>query len=552
MIVFTAHGQPKISGKISGGFQAPTSTDEQGRRHLLTGSSAESRGGNVYEIIEPRVTSFNADDSAEMFIEAPRCLYEMKENSASSDSSLSVRTADGRFAIRGVGWHWEPSAANLSISNEVVALVQKSALATNLTANAGTNIPVRITASEFRQQGEKASFLGNVLVQDGKDTLRCDRLDLVFVKPGGLQVIDALNNVELIQESARITSGRAVYDLKLNEIRISQQPRWYAEQRAGSADLLVLNRHEKTLVAEGAVYMRLPLTNLTASAGGAVTNRALEVFSKKFRFEEATSNRLARALYQDEVKVIHPEATIFADEINVRFNATNRIEGISAQGSVRVQSQESQAFGDHAEYDLLAEKIALSGNPHWRLEENTGRSDLLVFFPKTKEIHALQHVEMILPGQSVGSLFAVNVRTNQQTGTNMPMTIRSETFSRGTNVAVFHGNVEISDARGRMSCQMVTIVSAGTNQVQRVIAEDGVRIEQPGLIATGSRAEYDVATGLVHLTGEPQLMSDDKSLRAEAFVIDRNKNTFSVSPGKYRIEMQMKPKQQARALTARP
>lgn len=531
--------QPKISGKISGGFQAPTSTDDRGRRHVLKGDTAEPRGDNLYELTEPRVISYNEDDSAEMFIEAPRCFYHLRENSAYSDSSLSVRTADGRFSIQGVGWNWSPEAAVLVISNEVVAMVQKAALATNLSGKIGaTNMPVIITSQRFLQAGEKASFEGNVVVHDGPDRLRCARLEIVFVKPEGLQTIEAIGNVELVQQNATVQSGRAVYDLKKGEVRITEEPQWSSEQREGSAKLLVLNRLANTLMAEGEVFMKFPLTNVTSTAkGAAATNTFLEVNSDYFRFEEATSNRLASALYRGAVKVVHPEATITSREITVGFNETNRIQSIVAVDEVAVRSGENQAFGQRAEYDLRSEKISLKGNPHWKLEDSTGKSELLVFYPRTKEVHAIQNVEMIVPGRSVGTLFSVNVKTNQAVGTNEPMTIHSDTFSRGTNVAVFHGDVEVSDARGKMSSELVTIVSAGTNQVQRVIAEGGVRMEQPRLLATGRRAEYNVDSGLVHLTGEPLLVSEGRTLRAESFVIDRNKNTFSVSRGKFRIEM---------------
>ena len=532
--------QPKVSGKISGGFQAPTSTDERGRRHVLKGNTAEPRGDNLYELTEPRVTSFNADDTPEMFIEAPRCFYQMRGNDAYSDSTLSVRTADGRFAIEGLGWRWQPDSAELTISNQVVALVQKSALATNLTSNTGTNAPVRITAVSFRQSGEKASFIGDVHVKDGSDTLKCKQLDIVFVKPDGLQTIEAIENVQLERENARVQSGRAVYDFKKNEIRITEAPRWSSEQREGSAKILILNRTENTLVADGDVYMRLPLTNVATAATGTVgTNRFLDVHSDHFRFEERTSNRLARAMYRGNVSVAHPEATISSSELTVSFNATNRIERIEAEEKVRVQNGASLAFGERAEYDLQTEKIVLSGSPHWKVEESTGKSELLMFYPKTQELLALHNVEMIVPGRSVGTLFAVNVKTNQAAGTNAPMTIRADSFSRGTNVAVFSENVQISDDRGQMMCQLVTVVTGGTNQLERIIAEGGVRLEQPGMVATGSRAEYNVATGLVHLTGSPELMSEGRSLRADAFIINRNENTFSVSPGKFRIQMPM-------------
>ncbi|HEX7861812.1 MAG TPA: LptA/OstA family protein [Verrucomicrobiae bacterium] len=555
VFIATTFGQPKVTGRISGGFQAPTSTDERGRRHVLKGESAEPRGNDLYELTQPRVTSFNADDTPEMFIEAPRCFYEMRANTAYSDSTLSVRTADGRFSIQGVGWGWNPDSMQLTISNQVVAFVQKAALATNLVAGSGTNAPVKITSKGFEQVGEKAAFIGNVVVEDGPDRLTCDRLEITFVKPDGLQTIDAIGSVVLVQKQATVRSGRAIYSLKNDEVRITEAPRWVSEQREGSAKLLVLNRAENALIAEGEVYMKFPITNVveTSSGRSVATNRFLEVFSEMFRFEDATSNRLASAFYRGGVRVVHPEAAISSRELTVGFNATNRIQRIVAVDEVKVESGGNQAFGKQAEYDLQAEKISLIGDPNWKLEESTGSSDVLVFYPRTKEVLALQNVHMTIPGQSVGTLFSVNVKTNtpvrtQPVGTNTtPMTIRADTFSRGTNVAVFNGNVEISDDRGKMSCPMITIVSAGTNDVQRVIAEGGVRIEQPDMVATGARAEYNVETGLVHLTGAPLLVSEGRTLRADAFIIDRNKNTFSVSPGKFRIEVPMTESQKLKA-----
>src|SRR5262245_18937465 len=70
--------QPAFSGKVSGGFQAPTSTDTEGRRHVVRGKDMESRGNNLLELTEPRVTRYNPDDTPDMFIESARCFYNTK------------------------------------------------------------------------------------------------------------------------------------------------------------------------------------------------------------------------------------------------------------------------------------------------------------------------------------------------------------------------------------------------------------------------------------------------------------------------------------------
>jgi lipopolysaccharide transport protein LptA len=560
VFVLTAHGQPRISGRISEGFQAPTSMDDQGRRHVLKGNTAEPRGKDLYELTEPRVISYNAQDEPEMFIESARCFYEMKQNFAYSDATLSVRTGDGKFGIEGVGWRWNPEAGNLVISNKVIALVQKAALASNVpggiaarTAKSETNAPVRITANSFVQEGETASFVDNVLVQDGPDTLRCDRLNLQFVKPGGVQVIEAVGNFVLNQVSQEgqgaggVRSGRASYNLKENLIRITEKPEWESEGRSGVADSFVFDRNEGKIFADGNVFMKLPLTNVTDAAEvaatpdrGQDTNRFLQIHSDKFRFEEATSNRFANAFYEGQVRVVYTDATIAANSIEVGFNASNRVERVVANDDVMIDSRGNKAFGKRAEYELAEDKIVLTGDPRWELERASGRSETLIFYPKTKEVLALKEVEMVLAGQSLGGMFGVNVKTNQEPAATTPLVVRAETFSRGTNVAVFHKNVSVTDARGRMSCEILTLGIGASNQVERVLVENSVRIEQQGFTATGERGDYNAATGLVHLTGNPQLIGEDKTLRAEGFIIDRNANTFSVVPGRYRIEMKIK------------
>src|SRR5687768_13770279 len=92
-------GQPTFTGKVTGGFQAPTSTDSDGRRHVIRGKDMESRPNGVFELTEPRVTRYNPDDTPDMLIESGHCIYETKAGVAFSRTNLLVRTADSRFSL---------------------------------------------------------------------------------------------------------------------------------------------------------------------------------------------------------------------------------------------------------------------------------------------------------------------------------------------------------------------------------------------------------------------------------------------------------------------
>jgi lipopolysaccharide transport protein LptA len=542
--------QPALTGRISGGFQAPTSTDTQGRRHVLKGTNAEPRGDNIFLITEPRVTSYNADDTPDMFIESPRCLYDMKSNLASSDSRLSVRTADGRFAIEGIGWRWDPGAALLSISNQVAALVQESSLSgLSTNAAAATNKPIHITSTRFLRDADSASFLEQVLVRDATNTLTCDRLNLELGK-GGVQKIEALQNVHLDQGDTKVISGSATYDLKENIIRITKQPKWALQSREGSAELLIVNRSNNTFFAEGKVYMKLPVTNVVAQTltNAPSTNQFVEITSDKFTYQNAMSNRPALAIYTDHVRILRNDASIECDRLIANFDASNRVTHVKAEQNVSITDGPNKAFGNEGNYDFATEKVTLTGHPHWTMGDKTGHSDTMIFLTKTQELLALGHVELVLPGESVSGVFQFSPSSNRVAQTNGPMTIQAKSLSHAENVAVFQGGVQASDSRGTIDCELLTVVTGASNQVQRIIADKGVSIKQQDLAALGEKAEYNAQTGLLRLTGKPELIMPDKTLRADEFIIDRRKNTFSVSPGKYVMRVQARRNEKGKGL----
>src|SRR5690606_6884699 len=123
---------------------------------------------------------------------------------------------------------------------------------------------------------------------------------------------------------------------------------------------------------------------------------------------------------------------------------------------VEIITKGNTAFGRKAVYDLAEEKIVLSGEPHWVVDDKPGRSDLLVFYPKTEELLALGHVEMSIPSTaqvqllSPGPALTADSATNSAPakGTNAPIQIYSRTFSHQGEIAVFNEQVRVVDDRG--------------------------------------------------------------------------------------------------------
>jgi len=559
------YAQPKFSGKISGGFQAPAARDNEGRRHLLKGTDAQPLGNKLFEITAPKVTSFGASNNVEMMIEAPKCIYDSGSNVAYSDSELSFKTTDRRFSIQGKGWRWDPSVSHLTISNQVVAFVQKAALGNIGEPATRTNLPVKVVSESFSYDGAAATFSGNVRVTDSGDTLTCGQLIVDFQNPEGVQRIEASDKVYLAQADTEVRSGHALYNVRENIIRLSENPVWKAGAREGSSDLLLLNRSNNTFVAEGNVYMKLPFTNvvssnITASANAAATNRFLEIHAANFEFTNASTNGPAsHAIYRDNVRAKYLETELRCAELNVYFVTNNQLGRIVAQGDVQIISAENKAFGNEATYDVATDRVNLAGNPHWESGEHgerKGSSKTVVLYGKSREIFAFGSVEMTMPSSGPASLELFQGKTNQpalpatQTTvaqTNAPTLVRiqSDVFSHGGNVSVFQDHVRVQDGQGSLECQLVTVFTGASNQVQRIVAEKKVQISQGEIVARGEKASYELSRGMIYLTGNPEITSEGRSVEAEAFIINRNKNTFAVLPGKYRIKFPAKTKERA-------
>jgi lipopolysaccharide transport protein LptA len=87
-------------------------------------------------------------------------------------------------------------------------------------------------------------------------------------------------------------------------------------------------------------------------------------------------------------------------------------------------------------------------------------------------------------------------------------------FDQGRR-ARYHGNVVLRAEKttlvaDRMDVEFGEGASTGGAQVERAVAQGGVRVEQPLRRATGERAEYFAADGRIELTGGPPALYDEE------------------------------------------
>lgn len=563
--------QPAISGRVKN-FSAPAQ-DNEGKRSLIKGSEARSLGNDLYEITSVVVTNYDALDRVEMSIESPKCTYSAQTKVANSASALSVKGGEDKFSIKGEGWMWEPNKTLLTISNKVEATIRKTAILTNQPVNpapqtistnrsAHTNTTVKVTSDFFTHHGDLVTFTGNVLVEDGPDTVRCQQL-IVHMQEGGggAEEIEALRDVVLTQQETQATSGRALYAVKENLIRLTESPQWRSGNREGSSGLLLINRTNNTFHAEERVYMKLPNTNSGAKPKSVAnaskssppkspatqTNQFIEIYSDQFDYLDPGKEASAgTAFYRGNVRVLQPNGEIRCKFLTVLFSPKdNHLLQAVADDGVEIASEANHATGAKAIYEFVNEKITISGKPQWDLDERKGSSDYMIYYPRTQELLALQNVHLTIPGSSMGDIKSFGPRTNapppSTSSTNAPMEVFSDLLSRQGNVSVFRDRVRVVDSQGELTCAMLTVLSGASNQVQQIVADKNVTIKQQEMVATGDKAIYAMTNATVQLFGHPKITTPERTVIADSFVINRQTGTFSIR-GKYRIEMKIEKK----------
>jgi lipopolysaccharide transport protein LptA len=147
-------------------------------------------------------------------------------------------------------------------------------------------------------------------------------------------------------------------------------------------------------------------------------------------------------------------------------------------------------------------------------------------------VRALNKVRMEIPVAGATNMFlggAGSTNRAKATGTNI-LVVTADYFTNKDNVATFAGNVRAAEPRGQIDANQVELHLNSTNRVQRVIAEGDVIITEQRIQGIGQKADYDVTTGVIRLTGTPRVLSEESETIAREFVVDLVKHTREPLP----------------------
>jgi lipopolysaccharide export system protein LptA len=379
--------------------------------------------GSQTVLYDVKVQRFHTNGTVELIVEAPEGFYDETRKSVDSPGPVQFRTADGRFALSGVGYLWLQTNSTLYISNRVQTIVLPELLeapsavaATNSAAQ--TNKGVTILSDRFQYakdlgigiyNGNVRAVGTNVEFKGMSDVMEI----LVPVGEHQLQTITMSNNVAVDYASVEATGKKAVYTAATGLARITGNPAWHDDnQRQGRGDELVIDRTNRVFRANGRAWVKMPaqsmganefLSSTTNSTGG--TNQFVEIFSDFYEFRTNSIGNFVQ--FGDHVHMVDTDdgqtnGTLTAATMLVTLLSTNELQSMVAEKNVVIQSATNQFTGEKAVYTATNGFLTMIGNPAWRSGSSQGTGDVLLVNLKLHEMDVRTNAWMRVPASQLG------------------------------------------------------------------------------------------------------------------------------------------------------
>ncbi len=133
---------------------------------------------------------------------------------------------------------------------------------------------------------------------------------------------------------------------------------------------------------------------------------------------------------------------------------------------------------------------------------------------------------LALPAWAQTSPLASEANENKKTKPPTTVTSESLRLDMSKRHGIFSGDVKVEGSDFTMTARELEVFFDDDSKVERLIAIGDVKIVQPNRETTSNRADYDVRTNKILLTGSPKIIDGGRVITAPEIVIDRTDNSM--------------------------
>jgi lipopolysaccharide export system protein LptA len=143
--------------------------------------------------------------------------------------------------------------------------------------------------------------------------------------------------------------------------------------------------------------------------------------------------------------------------------------------------------------------------------------------------HAWMKISGLSSGASTFLPNAAPAASSSGPATNQIVEIESESYEIRTNSAAFRNQVRVTQQvggqpQGQLTCGRMTATFAGTNQMDRLVAEEAVVFQQDVKRFSADRATYTGTNGILELNGNPIWQDGPRQGKGDVVLIDTQRS----------------------------
>jgi lipopolysaccharide export system protein LptA len=259
-------------------------------------------------------------------------------------------------------------------------------------------------------------------------------------------------------------------------------------------------------------------------------DKGIEILSEQFDYigEAGVGN------YRRNVRVTGADLDMTAATLQFLLPLKQRqLQRLTADENVIIDSGGVRARGQHVTFAPDTGLVHISGQPTWQAALRQGRGDELSIDRSNRIFRATGNAYLEMAGQSLGGSGFLPTglvsSTNSLAASNHIVEIHSESYEFRTNAADFRGHVLVTEqvgdqSQGALTCGQMTATFFGTNQLERMVAEQNVIISQESKRFTSDKAVYTGTNGILELTGNPAWQDLDRQGKGDIVLLDGQHN----------------------------
>lgn len=250
------------------------------------------------------------------------------------------------------------------------------------------------------------------------------------------------------------------------------------------------------------------------------------------------SREAGRGVYQGSVRVTGTNLFLSSGELVAEVPIGERqFRSIAARQAVQMEYGGIHASGEEALYRQDTGILQVTGSPEWETEFRRGKADSITIDRTNRLFRAEGNAFLLLSGPELGrvGLGAALPGTGVATpATNRQVAISSANYVILSNSARFEGGVRVVDqGEGsgepvKLDCQTLSLAFAGTNELQRILAQGNVIIVRGDQQFAGKEAVYNAGSQLLSIAGEPRWRAADRHGYGQIIEVDTGRGEMLV------------------------